>query len=166
MPPSARKVPGMKAWMTEDGTPYGATGEVLSNRAHRRHKAMYVTATKDGGSGRATRSIARMMAETWMPPQPPDTKLAHLDGDSLNSSASNLAWVPVLTDAQIRERQYAKALAEMEADPSDPRHGTKAGYTYGCRCGPCTRAARVAKLLTATRKTMREVERCLSRKEP
>lgn len=161
-PPSARKVPGLKCWMTEDGTPYGATGEPQSNRVHRRHGSHYTTVTMDepqGGKKRRTMSIAQMMAQTWMPPKPPGTRLAHLDGDLSNNAASNLAWVQVYTSKQIKERQYAKALAQMRADPCDRRHGTKFGYTAGCRCPACTRAVRVAKVMTETRKAIREVER-------
>ena len=145
-----------------DGTPYGATGEPQTYRAHRRHSAHYTTVTMDepqGGKKRRTMSIARMMAQTWMPPQPPGTKLVHLDGDLSNNAASNLAWAPIDTEKRIRERQYAKALAEMVADPGDRRHGTKYGYTAGCRCPACTRAARVAKCMTRTRKAIKEVER-------
>lgn len=34
---------------------------------------------------------------------------------------------------------------EMEANPNDPRHGTKAGYSYGCRCERCRAAKRSEK---------------------
>ena len=36
----------------------------------------------------------------------------------------------------IKERN-ARYLAEMRADPSDPRHGKVGGYSYGCRCERC-----------------------------
>lgn len=44
--------------------------------------------------------------------------------------------------ARARRRKYnrdikRRYLAEMEANPKDPRHGTNAGYTYGCRCHRC-----------------------------
>ena len=42
--------------------------------------------------------------------------------------------------AKKRERAkelVKKSLAEMQANPEDPRHGTLAGYTYGCRCDRC-----------------------------
>ena len=35
-----------------------------------------------------------------------------------------------------------RALAELEADPDDPRHGTYTGYCYGCRCDRCVRENR------------------------
>lgn len=156
-PLGSRKVPGVKAWTTEDGMIYGADFKPLSNRSKRREKSHYTTATMDEPKGkkkRRTMSIAQMMAQTWLPPQPPNTKLVHLDGDTMNNAASNLAWKPIDTDKQMRERYYAKALLEMK-DPNDRRHGTKAGYTIGCRCQRCLNATRVQKAATATRKMLR-----------
>lgn len=33
-----------------------------------------------------------------------------------------------------------RGLREMEADCNDPRHGTRTGYVYGCRCERCSYA--------------------------
>lgn len=37
---------------------------------------------------------------------------------------------------------HATCLAEMQANPDDPRHGSATGYTYGCRCEACAEARR------------------------
>lgn len=39
-----------------------------------------------------------------------------------------------------RKDLYDRYLAEMQADPDDYRHGTVAGYMYGCRCDRCRKA--------------------------
>lgn len=45
------------------------------------------------------------------------------------------------TNAKEREKELVKKrLAEMQANPEDPRHGTKTGYAYGCRCERCVQA--------------------------
>lgn len=36
----------------------------------------------------------------------------------------------------------ARYLEEMDANPRDPRHGTRKGYSYGCRCVECVEAQR------------------------
>lgn len=48
-------------------------------------------------------------------------------------------------------RSRAKALAEMQADPGDRRHGTRTGYDYGCRCDGCREAAHEAFVLRRRR---------------
>lgn len=46
-------------------------------------------------------------------------------------------------------REYrARALEGMRADPADPRHGTHAGYSYGCRCPRCKMAEAAYKRVT------------------
>ena len=37
-------------------------------------------------------------------------------------------------------RAQAKALAELQANPNDPRHGTLHGWSAGCRCKACGEA--------------------------
>ncbi len=44
-------------------------------------------------------------------------------------------------DKRERTKELVKKrLAEMQANPEDPRHGTKTGYAYGCRCDRCKQA--------------------------
>jgi hypothetical protein len=45
-------------------------------------------------------------------------------------------------DERARRREWtrtsnARALAAMQANPDDTRHGTLTGYGYGCRCDAC-----------------------------
>lgn len=40
----------------------------------------------------------------------------------------------------VQTRCVAKQLAILKADPSDPRHGTRTAYNYGCRCDRCKAA--------------------------
>ena len=44
-------------------------------------------------------------------------------------------------DKVYRIRRDRKAMSEMQ-DPNDPRHGTRTGYTYGCRCDRCKQTVR------------------------
>jgi hypothetical protein len=37
----------------------------------------------------------------------------------------------------VNQRSRDKALAELRASDSDPRHGTETGYVLGCRCERC-----------------------------
>lgn len=41
-----------------------------------------------------------------------------------------------------------RALAEMRADPGNPRHGTHDGYVMGCRCERCRGAEAAYKRVT------------------
>lgn len=43
---------------------------------------------------------------------------------------------------QANVKSKVKRLLEMENDRNDRHHGTWTGYSYGCRCGRCKRAAR------------------------
>lgn len=41
---------------------------------------------------------------------------------------------------ESHRRSDSKKLAEMMADPDDPRHGKRSGYVIGCRCPRCKKA--------------------------
>ena len=76
---------------------------------------------------------------------------------------------PIADSAKLRSaRCIARALARMEADPSDPHHGTPTGYNYGCRCDRCREAKRATYMTEEYRARarqrwrMREAERRLA----
>ena len=50
-------------------------------------------------------------------------------------------------------------LAIMEADPMDRRHGTRNGYSIGCRCARCRTAARKYMRDYRARKTAESAQR-------
>lgn len=163
-PPGARKVQNFKLWMEEDGTPHGPYGPKATMTCGS-SASPTMSATDEVGREFHV-SVAQMVARAWLPPKPPKSKLVHLNGDPADNRASNLAWVPNKTNAQRCRSWKEKALAELKADPSHPRHGTMTGWRAGCKCQRCTAMGMAYRRILETRKTMREVERCLSRKEP
>lgn len=44
--------------------------------------------------------------------------------------------------AIVREK-CARQREALRRNPDDPRHGTRTGYTYGCKCAACKEAARL-----------------------
>lgn len=155
-PPGARKVPGFKLWMTEDGIPYGPYGK-KATRARAGSRAATAFAIDEAGRGFHV-SVAQMTARAWLPPKPPASHLVHLNGDVSDNRASNLAWVPNLTNGEKCRRWQERALAKMEADPGHPMHGTYTGYQAGCRCPRCANARRAQARIHETKKTIREME--------
>lgn len=151
-PPGSRKVPGLKLWMTEQGEPYGPKGP-LAVTTLKEHAHMSVT--RDSGSHTST-TVAKAMAETWLQPKPPESRIVHLDGDKTNNAAANLAWKAFDTQADMRRRWERKTLKEME-DPGHPKHGTVTGYKAGCRCERCTRASRIANAAYDVNKTLKQM---------
>ena len=152
-PESARKVPGMKVWVTEDGTPYGHYGR-LSAKAK---PTFQVTCTTDGGQS-SNRSLAQMVAEAWLGPCPAGHHLTWRDGDKLNCAASNLAWEPNLTNLQKHHRWKAKNFPKVLADPNHKLHGTRSGYRAGCRCERCRAWRKLYTRDLETRKLIEEVK--------
>lgn len=53
---------------------------------------------------------------------------------------------------ETRKERTVRYLAELLANPKDPRHGTTTGYTYGCRCVACATAAREQRKKRAAKK--------------
>ena len=158
IPKGARKVPGLKVWMAEDGTPYGVTG-ALTPSCRGKAKTPVLTALTDEGRKRtSSTTVARMVAATWLPPQPPNTKLVHVNGDKMDNRACNLEWRRTMTGEE-RRRKYATSLLErLLADPDERRHGTKTAYDVGCRCQRCSNASRTRKKYNETRKLISELE--------
>lgn len=155
-PRGARKVPGFDVWMTEAGEPFRGDGRPIAVSVNR--GGLQANCPKDSG-GRTTKSLATLMSSTWMPPRPEGCHVVHLDGDALNYDASNLAWAPPKSLAELRRRWAARKLAEMSADPGHPAHGTRLGYNAGCRCELCRRRMRVLNREKQTMKRIEEIER-------
>lgn len=160
-PPSARKVPSFKLWMEEDGTPHGPYGP-KKLKPNSRFNAPTIYARDDAGR-EFTVSVAQMVARAWLPPKPEGSKLVHLNGDLRDNRASNLAWVPNMTNGEKCRAYKDRNLPKLQADPNDPRHGTRTGYAIGCRCTRCRNAAMVYGRMLETRKTIKEVEGCANR---
>ena len=150
-------MPNFQLWIEEDGTAHGPYGKKRMRCSSKTSKALTMWATDDAGQG-FTVSVAQMVARAWLPPRPPNAKLVHLDGDLQNNAASNLAWVAKVSCAEKHRRYCARSLPKLQADPDDPRHGTRTGYAIGCRCRACRNAAMVHRRILITEKTIREAE--------
>jgi hypothetical protein len=155
-PADARKVPGLKAWVTEEGRVNGPYWELKQEAGTNR--SMCVTVADDHGRQRK-RSVAQMVASVYLPPKPPDSHLVHLNGDLSDNRAANLAWAANLTWAEKQRRWARNELERIRDDPDHPHHGTMTGYQAGCRCQRCRNAKRLQKRRVATIHTIREVER-------
>lgn len=151
-PAGARKVPGLKAWVTEEGMVYGPYG-LKQSRIEKGSPTVRVM-REDGGKSNTT--VARLVATVWVEPYK-GISLAHLDGDPENNSASNLVWR--VTRADTQKAWNARVLEAMQADAGHRTHGTPTGYNVGCRCDMCRAAEKVEHMKRVTRKTIREVER-------
>lgn len=150
-PPAARKVPGLKLWVTEDGQPFGPYGP---KKVKVVKGSPAVTVTTDEGR-KSMMTLAKAVARTWVEPFS-GRSLAFQDGDRANVAASNVEWIQTRKD---RQRRWEIRMAlEMEKDPRHPLHGTPTGYNIGCRCGKCKAAEKLEHMRRVTRKTIREVE--------
>ena len=160
-PEGARKVPNFRLWAERDGTMHGPYGP-KKLRTNANSAAINVSAVDDAGR-EFNVSVAQMVARAWLPPRPPNSKLVHLDGDQSNNSAANLAWAPKQTNGEKCQRWKARYLPSLQADPHDPRHGTRTGYAIGCRCKECRNAAMIYARTLETKKTIKKVEECLKK---
>lgn len=95
----------MESWKTVKGFPmYVISPEgILKNRANdrevklRQNKQNFVMVNlTDEYRGRKTRSVALLVAETYLPPPKYESynSIIHLDNDRTNCSANNLMWRP------------------------------------------------------------------------
>lgn len=98
-----------------------------------------------------------MMQETWMPPRPEGAHAVHLDGDTTNNAAPNLAWAHRKPRRAYVEAWAERKLSEM-ADPGHPDHGTRTGYDAGCRCERCRRRMRLEHRAYQTRLAIARLE--------
>lgn len=58
-----------------------------------KHRNGYLVTGISIGKRRYTYCVHRLVAETFMMPQPPGTEINHKDGNKANNSVSNLEWV-------------------------------------------------------------------------
>ena len=150
-PPLARKVDGLKVWVTEDGRVYGQFGE---KKQFMSKGSPTVTARTEAG-GRTIVTVAKLVATAWVNPHY-GRSIYHKDGDPTNNRASNLEWMATRKDTQLRWN--CKMALEMAEDPNHRLHGTPTGYNLGCRCRLCKAAEKVEHMKRVTRKTIREAE--------
>lgn len=138
----------------DDGRAYRRLeGHVASGTMGR----LYLNIQVDGIQHR--HPLAWFIARAWLGKAPEGMVVRFKSGDALDTSPANLEYGPSYrmlpaeygrdVDRRVRER--------LEADPHDPRHGTRTGYRYGCRCGRCRSMGPVVNRINQTRKLLREV---------
>lgn len=81
-----------------------------------------------------------------------------VNGDPHDTRPCNLRWVRVLGgyDPERERARVMRMRGEMESNPADPRHGTRTGYRYGCKCPRCRAMAPAVHMRNEIRKTLRE----------
>ena len=86
-------------------------------------------------------------------------KAEHLNGDWLDTRPRNLAWREAKRPvAEISRESRKRALAQLKGNADDPRHGTRTGYRYGCRCARCRAMAPVIHQSNQLKRAIRELE--------
>lgn len=70
------------------------TGHILSKRMNK--TGVYMSSLEDEGKFQRVRSVAKLVADTYLDPPPEDrfNTIIHLDADRSNCRADNLAWRP------------------------------------------------------------------------
>lgn len=66
--------------------------EVSNNRRTMDRRRVVHLSDRQGGRPQAVRKVHRLVCEAFNGPAPERTEVSHLDGDSLNNVADNLAW--------------------------------------------------------------------------
>ena len=110
---------------------------------------------KDPDGRQVRHPLSWFVGRAWVDGCAPGMRAHHIDLDPLNSRPDNIEWVPIggRSDKELRDAKRA----EMEADPGDPRHGTKAGYRYGCGCDRCRAMGPVVNRSNILKKTLKEL---------
>ena len=104
--------------------------------------------------------LAWFIARAWLGEAPEGHVVRFKTGDTLDTTPGNLEYAPSYKMLpREHARDFERRMKErLEADPHDPRHGTRTGYRYGCRCDRCRPMATVVHRMNQTRKLLREVQ--------
>ena len=100
-----KKHPIYDVWFSEDGTAISSFGNRLTPQLVGKppHKRFYLEVRKDGE--RINRSVARWLAETFIPNPLGLSDVDHIDNNGLNDVVSNLQW---MTHQENVEKAWAK----------------------------------------------------------
>lgn len=154
-----RPIPGFPGYFAGDD---GCMYRQFKGHVNTDSPRMFAVIRQDGKNHR--HPLAWFVARAWVDGYDPDPAKkmlpAHRNGDFLDCRPENLEWVDVAGKPrfEVEKRHRAKMRRQLAEDPQDRRHGTRAGYRYGCRCPRCSVMGKVINRENQLKKMLRELE--------
>ena len=100
-----KKHPIYNVWFTEDGKAFSKRRQLTPRLGgHKNHKRFYLE-VRINGTVRINKSLARWLAETYIPNPDNLSDVDHIDDNGLNDVVSNLQW---MTHQANAEKTWAK----------------------------------------------------------
>jgi hypothetical protein len=150
-----RPIPGFPGYYAgDDGRVYRRfEGHIASGTNGR----LYLNIQIDGVQHR--HPLAWWIARAWLGEAPDGMVVRFKSDDASDTSPGNLEYAPsyrMLPKEHAREADR-RMREKLEADPHDPRHGTRTGYRYGCKCERCRAMGPVVNRMNQTKRLLKEV---------
>lgn len=150
-----RPIPGVQGYFAgDDGMVYKPMRPYL-NKATNRYE---LTVGRRGHE--VHKPLAWYIARAWGIVGEGGQILDFANGDTLDTRPRNLVWRDKRRKWGAKEnREFRhKTKAHLESHPEDGRHGTQAGYGYGCKCERCRAFGTVMLRKHEIAKTLKEIK--------